>query len=130
MALYTKCILFEPTPEDGLRISVMSRHTQNDGITPDLRIKPYHIHMPILGPSPSLIGDYYKRGLGWKEYEKRYLGEIRDPAKAYLVRIIANLAITRNITLLCVEDEPSHCHRRLLAEECLRECPGLVVIHR
>ncbi len=36
--LYTKSILKEKVPSDGIRISVMSRHTLNDGITQDNRI--------------------------------------------------------------------------------------------
>ena len=38
MSLFTKCILKEKENNDGLRISVMSRHTQNDGVKLDKRI--------------------------------------------------------------------------------------------
>lgn len=36
--LKTACILSERTEEQGVRISVMSRHTLEDGKTPDKRI--------------------------------------------------------------------------------------------
>jgi len=36
--LKSKCILAEKNIDDGQRISIMSRHTLNDGKTPDERI--------------------------------------------------------------------------------------------
>jgi len=122
MALYTKCILAPAVPEDGIRISVMSRHTLNDGLTPnpDITDDLWGYHFKDLGPSPKLIGDYYKRGLPWEEFEPRYLEEIRKDQKATMVHFIACLAIVRDVTLLCIEETCERCHRRLLAEECLR----------
>ena len=68
----TRCILAPKELTDGVRISVMSRHTLNDGVTPDLRItrKLYDIHLPLLAPNPRLIGDYYKRDLPWEDFEE------------------------------------------------------------
>ncbi|MBI5803556.1 hypothetical protein HY448_02625, partial [Candidatus Pacearchaeota archaeon] len=65
MTLYTKCILSAPSYVDRVRISVMSRHTLNDGITPDERItsEKFNLHVPELAPPLKLIGDYYKRNL-------------------------------------------------------------------
>ena len=131
--LFTKCILSQKVPEDGIRISVMSRHTLNDGITPDERIVPssYDIHAPILAPSSKLIGDYYKRGLLWDDFEKRYLGEIRDGGnKSFLIGHLALMASSINITMLCIEDEACHCHRSILAKEFLCFQKELKIVHR
>ena len=70
--LKTKCILEPKEISDGLRISVMNRHTLNDGVTPDLRIdsSSYDLWFPWLAPPNLLLGDYYKRGLPWEQYEK------------------------------------------------------------
>lgn len=134
MALFTKCILLPQTPDDGLRISTMSRHTLDDGRTLDKRIVLkfglYHMHWPILGPSPKLTGAWYRREIIWKDFEKKYLEEIRSPGKKSFVRLLAALAMEMNVTLLCVEDTHEHCHRRLLAEECKRLKPQLIVKHR
>ena len=128
MALLTKCILAPIGHEDGLRISVMSRHTLSDGITPDHRItaESMELHMPSLAPSPQLIGDYYKRGLSWEDYESRFNKEMKD--KISQLRAIASHALTRNITLLCIEPTPEHCHRRLLAVTCKRIEPHLKIV--
>lgn len=130
MALYTKCILHEPEPEDGLRVSVMSRHTLDDGVTPDWRIRDYDIHVPSLGPSPRLIGSYKRKKIEWNEFARRYLEEIRMPKKHASVKTLARAASEYNITILCVEETADRCHRRLLAEECLRLMPGLMIAHR
>jgi uncharacterized protein YeaO (DUF488 family) len=126
--LFTDCIL-APVSNKSLRISVMSRHTLNDGITPDLRLKNWDIHIPKLGPSPRLIGDYYKRDLSWEGFAKRYLEEIRDESNLVLVHFIASLALNRDISLLCIEHSHINCHRSLLAAECERLYPKIEVVH-
>lgn len=126
--LYTSCIL-KPRILDEYRISVMSRHTLNNGITPDLRITPasYDIWIKELAPSGKLIGDYYKRGLSWKEFEEKYLREIEN--KSNLVRRIAAVSLCTNISLVCIEESEELCHRRLLAEKCKKYEPKLFVCH-
>jgi len=130
MALLTKCIFGPKEVGDGFRVSIMSRHTLNDGTTPDSRITPdcYDAHHVVLAPSPQLLGDYYKRGLSWNEFEKRFRAEIARPEAVNLIRMFAELALTQNITLLCGEEMPYLCHRRIIAEECKRLIPELVVI--
>ena len=127
--LYTKCILHNPAPEDGLRISVMSRHTENDGKTPDKRITLVDEHQPALGPSSKLIGNYYKRGLSWEDFSKYYLSEIRVESKRPLVISLAEKATQEDVTILCIEETAHMCHRRLLADECQIYQPSLQVIH-
>lgn len=131
--LYTKCILDSvDTEEDGLRISIMSRHTLNDGVTPDKRIVSgsYDVHLSVLAPSLKLIGAYYKESLAWGVFENRYLEEIRHPQKFSIVQVLSRLALATDVTLLCIEDCSDRCHRRLLAEECQRIMPELKVLHR
>lgn len=132
MPLFTKCILHEPNTKDGIRVSIMSRHTLKDGETQDPRLKEklYDIHMKILSPSPRLIGAYYKRELPWSDFETNYLQEIRSMPQVVFVETIVRLAMTTNITLLCIEHTADKCHRRLLAEECQRLKPELKVVCR
>ncbi len=135
MALYTGCILNtdHDFPENIILVSVMNRHTLNDGITPDPRIgsDKYDLHFQILSPSPILLGDHYKRNLPWQNFEWRYLQEIRrDIEKVFLISFIAQFAETFNIALLCIEINPLNCHRRLLAMECKIRRPSLNVIIR
>ena len=115
----TKCIKDPIEPSDGIRISVMSSHTI-DGIIPDTEITEnmYDIHIPELAAPNKLLGDYYKRGISWSEYETRYLEHIRTP---YIQSIIINILSKYDIiTFLCIESDDSMCHRRLLQEECIK----------
>ena len=115
----TKCIKDPIEPSDGIRISVMSSHTI-DGIIPDTEITEnmYDLHIPELAAPTKLLGDYYKRGLSWSEYETRYLEHIRTlDIKLLILDLIKKYDI---ITFLCIESDDSKCHRRLLQEECIK----------
>ncbi|MBI4146584.1 DUF488 domain-containing protein [Candidatus Woesearchaeota archaeon] len=130
--LSTRCIYTTPEPEDGTRISVMSRHTLNDGVTPDERITPdrYTLWLPALAPPSKLIGDYYKRELPWEQFETRYLVHLRTEKIKPEVESIIETALAQDITLLCCEETPEKCHRRLLAEHCKKLEPRLVLLVR
>ena len=76
--------------------------------------------MKELAPPDFLIGAYYKRGLLWEDFEKKYLEFLRKPETQTKIESLIELSKTQTVTLLCVEDTPDHCHRRLLIEECQR----------
>ena len=119
--ILTKCILKLPSLEDGLRISVMSRHTLNDGVTPDNRIQQCDFHIPMFGPDSKLIGSYLRGDLNWDFFRREYLTRLKSNSRAIRkLKIFILLSLDYNITFLCVEDTPDFCHRRLLAEECQR----------
>ena len=132
MTLYSKCILAPISPEDGTRISVMSRHTLNDGKTPDPRITHdlFQEHLTIFAPPVKLIGAYYKRGLPWEEFEKQYRAYLQEPETQQHVAALAERALNTDITIMCIEETPEHCHRRLLAEHCKTLIPALEIIIR
>lgn len=126
--LYTKCILAPIEHKDGVRASVMSRHTLNDGVTPDKTLEDrFDIWIRELAPLPKLVGDYYKRGLEWDSYTKQYQAFLRESKQREIVFMLAERSMREDITLLCIEAEPVMCHRRLLAEECKLIVPSLVI---
>lgn len=127
--LFTGCILNTQKIKDRTNISVMSRHTLNDGKTPDLRINVFDIHIPELGPSPKLIGSYYRKKIDWKIFSCEYVKELRTIRKYRIVKFLAHSAMYQDIVILCIEEKPDFCHRRLLANECLIYEPGLLVEH-
>jgi uncharacterized protein YeaO (DUF488 family) len=108
----------------------MSRHTLNDGITPDTKITldSYDFWLKVLAPRPKLVGAYYKNDINWEEYERLYRHYLHNRSSQKFIQALANLALTSNITLLCVEEKPERCHRRLLAEECKRYMPKLELL--
>jgi uncharacterized protein YeaO (DUF488 family) len=88
------------------------------------------MHIPELGPSPKLIGRYYREEIDWDLFQQEYLKEITTLKKRALVRFVASQAMKINVTIMCVEETPEFCHRRLLAEECQKHQPSLCVEHR
>jgi uncharacterized protein YeaO (DUF488 family) len=132
--LYTGCIFDAALFKDFRRVSVMSRHTLNDGKTPDQRIvckNVFDIHLPILAPSLKLVGARKRKEISWKEFEKRYIEELQnDSEKSFFVAFLANLVMEKRVILLCAEKLPIHCHRRILAKEILRIQPSLTIKHR
>lgn len=118
--LKTKCIKADRDNADGRRISIMSRHTLADGVTPDPEITDdlYDEWWQELGPPPALIGAYYRRGMKWSDFESGYRAHLAQPEVAARLGRVAILSLREDITLLCLEPEPDYCHRRLVAEAC------------
>ncbi|MCA9348896.1 DUF488 domain-containing protein [Candidatus Saccharibacteria bacterium] len=108
----------------------MSRHTLEDGATPDPEIHDdlYDEWWPELAPPARLVGAYYKRGLSWREFEQEYQNFLRRPEVARKITELIDLARNCTVTILCVEDKPDQCHRRLLAEACLEAANDLEVV--
>ncbi len=120
MSLKTKDIKKPKSLDDGLRISIMSRHTLDDGVTPDQAITPdlYDQWWRELAPPDKLIGSYYKRGLSWKEFSEQFKAYLQSAtANDWLIKLI-ELAKLQNVTILCIEDKPDNCHRKLVAQRC------------
>jgi uncharacterized protein (DUF488 family) len=71
-----------------------------------------YAHRSELAPTQELLDAYKKSGGSWEEYERRFLGLLSN-------RRIED-SIPRKLLdgacLLCSEDKPDHCHRRLVAE--------------
>ena len=71
-----------------------------------------YVHLPILAPTKEMLDDYRKRRCGWETYEDRFIALMRER------RIEATVPkeIVSDGCLLCSEDKPHRCHRRLVAE--------------
>lgn len=83
-------------------------------------------HVPELAPTDELLDEYHKTK-DWEHYEKGYraLLQQRDPLP-YLGHASGGHA---KICLLCTEDKPDKCHRRLVAEYFKEHVRGVVVKH-
>jgi len=71
-----------------------------------------YVHLPELAPTQEMLDAYKKEKGDWKQYEQRFLGLMRER------KIEENLprSIFDGGCLLCSEDRPHQCHRRLVAE--------------
>ncbi|MBI5913266.1 DUF488 domain-containing protein [Candidatus Azambacteria bacterium] len=129
MPLWTRCIKEPKRDTDGVRISVMSRHTLDDGVTPDPEITPdmFDEWRKELGPPPKLIGPYRRKEISWDEFAKKFRAYLLLPQGELLLRRLIKRARISSVTILCVEDAPKQCHRRLIAELCAEIDPSLEV---
>jgi len=96
----------------------MSRHTLDDGVTPDTRIISgisYDEHLAPLAPPAKLVGAYYRHELDFADYEKRYRDYLTSSAVVPIVKNLVRRALDENITFLCIEESPEKCHRKILA---------------
>jgi uncharacterized protein (DUF488 family) len=71
-----------------------------------------YIHLPVLAPTQEMLDGYKKQGGDWKTYETRFLELMRQRR---IEKTIPREVIADGC-LLCSEDKPHHCHRRLVAE--------------
>lgn len=96
----------------------MSRHTLSDGVTPDHAIRgdAFDTWWRELAPPARLVGDHYHRELPWEDFEEHFRSYLDGEAPRRRLKDVAALALHGDVTLLCVESTPEHCHRRLVAE--------------
>ena len=79
--------------------------------------------MPELAPTKEMLDTYRKEHKDWDAYQRQFLALMEE-------RRIAGPEMREAVAdgcLLCSEDKPEHCHRRLVAEY-LGHCWGDVEI--
>ena len=119
MALFTKSIQAKTAKKDGIRICIMRR--------PDFSTAQFDIWMPVLAPSNGLLADIHTKKIDKPEYNRRFHNEVIIGQKKF-VRWLAHMSESQDITILCWEEIPDTCHRKLIADECKRLRPNLHVI--
>jgi uncharacterized protein (DUF488 family) len=83
-----------------------------------------YVHLPLLAPTQELLDEYKKQRGSWDTYEQRFL----DLMKERRIEEKISREELEDGCLLCSEEKPHHCHRRLVAEY-LKEHWGEVDIH-
>jgi uncharacterized protein (DUF488 family) len=71
-----------------------------------------YIHQPLLAPTADILDAYKKHKGDWSIYEPAFLDLMR---KREIEKRI-DPATIKGGCLLCSEDKPHHCHRRLVVE--------------
>lgn len=72
-----------------------------------------YVHEPLLAPTQELLDAYKKKGGDWGEYETAFLGLMQE--RRVEEKVPRSLFDVPSV-LLCSEDKPTHCHRRLVVE--------------
>lgn len=84
-----------------------------------------YVHLPVLAPTKELLQDYRKGCIDWHTYETRFLDLMCER------RIEESIPkdVIDDGCLLCSEDQPHHCHRRLVVEYLSKHWGGIEIDH-
>lgn len=84
-----------------------------------------YAHLPELAPTQSLLDEYKKHGGDWTKYEAQFLALMNER------RIEEHVAksLLDDACLLCSEEKPVHCHRRLVAEYLREKWGAIDIVH-
>jgi uncharacterized protein (DUF488 family) len=81
-------------------------------------------HVTDLAPTAELLAAYRKAKDGWSAYEEAFLALMQERKIERLPR-----ELIAGGCLLCSEDTPDHCHRRLVAEYLQRHWGEVEIVH-
>jgi uncharacterized protein (DUF488 family) len=81
-------------------------------------------HIPALAPTQDILDDYKKSKGAWSVYAEKFLNLMAQ-------RKIEDIDRSRldGGCLLCSEDKPHHCHRRLVAEYLKNRWGDVEIVH-
>jgi uncharacterized protein (DUF488 family) len=84
-----------------------------------------YTHEPLLAPTQAMLDAYKKNGGDWDDYEKHFLALM---AERRIEQTVPRASL-EGACLLCSEDKPRHCHRRLVVEHLKQKWGDLDVQH-
>lgn len=84
-----------------------------------------YLHVPALAPTQEMLDRYKKEKGSWSDYERDFLElmEGREIEKTVPKEVVSEGC------LLCSEDKPHHCHRRLVAEYLKQHWGDMEIVH-
>jgi uncharacterized protein (DUF488 family) len=71
-----------------------------------------YVHLPMLAPTQDILDEYKKRKGDWQVYERAFFSLMRERT----IELTVSRDLLAGGCLLCSEEKPDHCHRRLVAE--------------
>lgn len=71
-----------------------------------------YVHLPVLAPTQEMLDQYRKQHGDWNTYELQFIELMKQRR---IEETIPKEAVGDGC-LLCSEDRPHHCHRRLVGE--------------
>lgn len=84
-----------------------------------------YVHLPDLAPTQVILDGYKKHKGSWELYETQFL----DLMRTRRVEDKISRELLNNGCLLCSEEKPQNCHRRLVAEYLKEKWGNLEIEH-
>jgi uncharacterized protein YeaO (DUF488 family) len=85
-----------------------------------------YVHAPDLAPTKEMLDAFRKEHRDWATYEREFLALLGERRIEEIPTVRQALA---DGCLLCSEDTPEHCHRRLVAEYLQQHWGEIEVVH-
>jgi uncharacterized protein (DUF488 family) len=82
-------------------------------------------HLPELAPTKDILEEYRKNKGDWSVYESRFLALLSERKPEERI----SRAMLDHGCLLCSEDKPENCHRRLVAEYFRKKLGDVEIVH-
>jgi uncharacterized protein (DUF488 family) len=84
-----------------------------------------YIQEPLLAPTEDILKDYKRKKIDWNAYEIRF----NDLIAERKIETRLNRSLFDGACLLCSEDKPHQCHRRLVADYLKRKWGEIEIQH-
>lgn len=85
-----------------------------------------YVHEPLLAPTQDLLDAFKKHKGSWDTYEEGFLNLM---ARRRVEDRIPRAFFEGRAVMLCSEQTPEHCHRRLVVEYLGEQWGGVEVVH-
>ncbi len=84
-----------------------------------------YLHLLELSPTQDIIDELKKRKGNWETYKKKFLALLSERRVGETI----SKSLLDGACLLCAEESPEKCHRRLVAEYFQEKWPDIEIVH-
>ncbi len=104
------------TPGEGLRLGTVRRPPRGVAKAEHASRDFYDAWLPELAPSEDLVKEGLRAADGgaWRRFEKRYRAEMKRPAAARLLALLAAFSHRVDFSVGCYCEDEARCHRSVL----------------
>ena len=103
---------------EGLRIGTVRHPPRGVRKQDHARLDWYDVWFPDLAPSPALLkrGQAAETPHDWSRFARRFRSEMAAPDKVRILRLLAALSQSTNLSVGCYCQDEARCHRSVLRE--------------
>jgi uncharacterized protein YeaO (DUF488 family) len=104
---------------EGLRLGTVRRPPRGVPKRDFARRDFYDVWLPELAPTAPVVSWALAEPwtpARWRRYERIYRREMATPAARHLIELLATMSKTTDFSVGCYCEDPTHCHRSILAE--------------
>jgi uncharacterized protein YeaO (DUF488 family) len=105
-------------PGEGVRLGTVRRPPRGVKKSEHARRDYYDVWLPDLAPSAAIVSWVLaadRTDARWRQFVRRYLAEMRQPAARRLIATLAALSREADFSIGCYCEDAEWCHRSLLA---------------